>query len=204
MCWNLELIEDPSSDRFWEAMDLIAISFPPSEQMLPSWFRNMLRKQQAGEGKPQAFTWLALTDAESEGRAKLIGMALYQVIEGPHAYLWYLAVHPDRRSAGAGAHLYREVRRRAREAYPDLESLVFEIEIPDRVAEPKRRNAERRVAFYERVAEQPLIIAKELDYLQHVHRHADPVPMWLCLEPLRPLARERALEILRGAFELEN
>jgi ribosomal protein S18 acetylase RimI-like enzyme len=91
-----------------------------------------------------------------------VGLAHVQAFVAQRvAYLWYLAVAPNRRGAGAGSEIYRAVLERLPAA---VEALLIEVEQPCLArGEQERRLAERRILFYERLGARLL---QGIDYLQ--------------------------------------
>jgi GNAT superfamily N-acetyltransferase len=65
------------------------------------------------------------------------------------AYLGYIAIVPERRGGGGGSIFYQLLLPQVKE---NADFLLFDVERPDCIADPElRRQAERRICFYERL-----------------------------------------------------
>jgi len=169
------------SDPLFPAwLDLFELSFPTAERVLVSTF---VRALAAPDGSV-SHTLLAGVGPEGD----LVGMADYQIFPAQRAaYLWYLAVQPDRRGAGAGSEIYRAVLARLPSK---VCALLLEVEKPLLVPEVSERQlAERRIAFYHRLGAQ---ILEGIRYTQSVGSHQPPKPMHLMVHLRAPFGPEQA------------
>lgn len=125
-------------------LDLYEEAFPPEERGGVSWHIRALQAR-AG-GRPTRSRLWALLD----GAGALCGMAQTSFNTDLRlAYLGYFAVLPERRGQGVGGAFYNRLLPPVRADQPDF--LLFDVERPDRLPAPLRRDlAERRIAFYQR------------------------------------------------------
>lgn len=172
-------------------LDMYELSFPFEERVLTSNFLRLLEKKERGEA--QDMTLSALADSDG----KLIGLAAYQI--EPHlsaGFLWYIAISPTARGKGLGSEYYRQI---VDKIFQSAEVLLYEVEMPERSQdEGRRRNAERRILFYQRNG---AALLSGIHYLQSVGSHAPPVPMHLMFHQRRPFTAQQAFELARHLFD---
>jgi ribosomal protein S18 acetylase RimI-like enzyme len=184
---SMQIVEIASlSDPLFPAwLDLFELSFPTAERVLVSTFLRAL----AAPSAPASHTLLAGVGPEGD----LVGMADYQIFPAQRvAYLWYLAVQPDRRGAGTGSDIYRAVLARLPS---EVCALLLEVEKPLLVPDAsERRLAARRIAFYRRLGAQ---ILEGIHYLQSVGPHQPPLPMHLMVHLRAPFGPEQAYAAAR-------
>ncbi|MGC4044740.1 MAG: GNAT family N-acetyltransferase [Armatimonas sp.] len=116
-------------------------SFPLDQQMLVSFFINMLRDKESGKAEQFRLDVLA-TDKQ------VVGFAFYEIeqdapSESRGAYLWYIATDPDVRGQGFGGVLYQQVVHTVFEHF-GCRLLCFEIEIEE---EACQRYGQKAAAF---------------------------------------------------------
>lgn len=115
--------------RFWNEVNALAReAFPPEEYLAPSLLAEM--------AEAEDFDFLALTD-----RGAFVGFMAVRTYRDL-AYLFFLAIAPDRRSQGYGSRAIETLRA----AYPGKKQVV-DFEMPDDTA-ANRRQREKRRAFY--------------------------------------------------------
>jgi ribosomal protein S18 acetylase RimI-like enzyme len=184
---TMHIVEIASlSDPLFPAwLDLFELSFPTAERVLVSTFVRAL----AAPNGSVSHTLLASVGPEGD----LVGMADYQSFPAQRvAYLWYLAVRPDRRGAGLGSEIYRAVFARLPS---EVCALLLEVEKP--LLAPgaiERRLASRRIAFYRRLGAQ---ILEGIRYMQSVGTHQPPLPMHLMVHLRAPFGPEQAFAAAR-------
>jgi len=131
---------------------------------------------------------------------ELAGIACYEIdAENGIAFLWYLSVDPNRRSAGLGSRFYQEIVRRVQAEAPGSRYLLYEIERPDQAPTPEQAAfAERRIQFYRRNGGQ---LCRNLTYRQRV-RQEPTVMMYLVAHAFSPEDRTpgRILSAVKSGF----
>lgn len=172
-------------------LELYETAFPPNERILVGSYLRLLRAKTRGE---EAGRHLVATVDEA---GDLAGVLDYEVVPDlGAAFLWYIAIHPQRRNQGLGTLLYQEMLRQLAPA--GLRALIFEVEMPEEAeTEERRALAGRRIGFYRRLGAQLLL---GIRYLQHVGPHQPPVPMHIMVHPLQPLEAAAAFELTQAAF----
>jgi ribosomal protein S18 acetylase RimI-like enzyme len=183
----MRIVETTSlSDPLFPAwLDLYEQSFPPAERVLVSTFVRALAAPEA----PLPHTLLA--GVEDDGG--LVGLADFQVFPQQRvAYLWYLAVAPEKRGSGLGTQIYQAILARLS---AEVHALLLEVEIPSLAHGPAERQlAQRRIAFYRRLGAQVL---EGIHYLQSVGPHQAPVTMHLMVHPQGIFSPEQAYTAAR-------
>lgn len=172
-------------------LDLYETSFPLNERLLVSSFLHLLEKKE--QGQEEGVSLSALLDEEK----RLVGMAAYQILaQPPVGFLWYIAVSPALRGRGLGTAYYQAIVERVFQA---ADVLLFEVEAPEHCTEAEvRRNAERRIAFYQRNG---AALLTGIHYLQSVGSHVPPTPMHLMIHARRPVTAPEAFAIARNLFD---
>jgi GNAT superfamily N-acetyltransferase len=182
-------ITDISDGLLLPWLDLYQRSFDQREQNLISDLLWMMKHPD--ESKNGHF--LAALDDDGD----LAGIALYSG-SGRSAWLWYLAVHWNRRGQGIGHALYQEVVRRCLETYPDIRALLMEIGRPDQAeSEDKRLEAERRIRFYREIG---VRIATNIRYWLDVGDWQPRSLLYLGVHPIQQIDDAEALELLQDVF----
>jgi GNAT superfamily N-acetyltransferase len=167
-------------------LDIYQKSFPVQEQMLISFFLDVLQKKMEGEG--QQFRWEVL---EVDGKAA--AFAFYEsgtadADLGNSAYLWYLAVNPDMRGGGWGKRMYYHVLNTAFTEF-EARALLYEIEIPDEVeTEEGKAYAIWRMEWYRAMGARKLAGTR---YLCGVDWQP-PIPMQVMVHPNGSITAEEA------------
>lgn len=169
-------------------LDLYETAFPPPERMLVSFILDVIGKRKRGEpADTQLWAVLDPTDA-------LVGTVMFSLHPQVEvAFLWYLAVDPQRRSQGLGARIYQKIIQQIQPA--GLKALVFEVEIPEG---ENAQNAWRRIKFYRREGAQLL---HGIRYIQQVGWHQPPIPMHVMIHPLQPLVPATAFNLAKAIFK---
>ncbi len=170
--------------------DLYETSFPAEERVLVSAFLHLLEKIEAGTSEEVFLS--ALLDPQGT----LSGMAAYQMFPlWKVGFLWYIAIAPAARGKGLGSAYYRLI---VEDVFRSADLLLFEVEIPDHCEEPeRRRNAERRIEFYQRNG---AALLTGIHYLQSVGSHVPPTPMHVMIHPRQTLTGEEAYAVARKLF----
>ena len=172
------------------ALRIYETSFPPHEQMTPSfWIKNLLT---LAEGT------VSLTAFIDQDNRDVVGMAFCETIRPVSrpsvVFLWYLCIRADQRGAGIGAQAYQRLISRFFDE--GICALVFEVERPDVAIEHGAGAADlaaRRIRWYQRNGARLL---RNVDYLQHVDNGLPPTPMYLMVHSPHPLTPEEAFRML--------
>ncbi|MEZ0395895.1 MAG: GNAT family N-acetyltransferase [Anaerolineales bacterium] len=171
-------------------LDLYETAFPYEERVLISTFWRVLEKTETGA--PPDVVLSALVDSQGN----LSGMAAYQMLPSLAAgFLWYLAIAPGGRGHGLGSAYYHFI---LEDVFRSADLLLFEVEIPAHCEEAeRRRNAERRIVFYQRNG---AALLTGIHYMQSVGSHVPPTPMHLMVHARRPTTAEEAFKIAKTLF----
>lgn len=172
-------------------LDLYETSFPFNERLLISHFWRLLQAKEKGEASSVSLSALV------ERSNTLIGMAAWQYLPQLRlAYLWYLAIQPEARNRGLGAHYYHAILAQAFTKGADL--ALFEVEMPELAhTDQERALAQRRIAFYKRNGARLLT---GIHYLQSVGDHVPPTPMHLMFHPRERLSPQEAYQSAHQLF----
>jgi GNAT superfamily N-acetyltransferase len=181
--WEVNRLDD---DWLFPWLDLFETAMPAKEKILVSHFLRLLKDKQ------QSVSRLETMLAALAPQEHFVGLAHYQVspAEGP-AWLWYLAVLPERRNQGWGQAIYQALLRRIER----IPALLFEVEIPDLQPQSDQRAlAERRIAFYRRQGAQLL---GGVHYRQVVGSHQAPIPMHIMAHAFSPISAAAVFDWVR-------
>ena len=180
-------IVDIRDDRLLPWLDLYETSFPATERVLVSFVMNVLKRKMDGEEVDDHL--LSIGDDNDTP----IGMTMFSASsDSPAAFLWYVAVDPNRRDGGFGTLIYQEILKRV--STPSRQALVYEVEIPD----GHDVNAQRRIRFYQR---QGAYLLKGIRYMQHVGWHQPPIPMHVMIHPFQSMDAQQAFNLAKEVFE---
>ncbi len=187
-------ITSASDDLFIPWIELYETAFPPEERILVSRFLDLLKAKGRGE-YPDSHMQAAL-DEDGEFAALL---RFDLIREREAAYLWYLAVHPEARNGGVGSQCFAYVLDRAVEA--GMKALVWEVEAPEHIEDPARREpAERRIGFYRR---QGALMLTGIHYVQKLP-HQPPVPLRVMVRPIQPVTPQDVFQLANNLLEGVN
>lgn len=190
---DLALVEivDINDDLLLPWLDLYETAFPPNEKLLVSNHLQLIKDKMQGQARDDFL--LAAVDKARE----LVGIMRYELsLEHRVAYLWYLAVLPQKRGKGLGARLYRQLISRLDRSI--FRALVFEVEIPEEAkTEEEQSLARRRIEFYHRLGARRL---NGIHYLQSVGAHQPVTPMHIMIHPLQPTDADTAFALARDLF----
>lgn len=193
---NIEMheIKSCSDPLLSGTLDIYQKSFPVEEQMLISFFLNVLRDKESEVVTPYRLQVLA-HDGE------VAGLVFYEVDldvseDKRGAYLWYIASNPDMRGLGIGKILYDYVLRTVFDEF-GCRLLCFEIEEAEDALQRHGKDAADfavwRKAWYKR---QGALELGGTRYLCGVGWQP-PLPMQVMIHPNGMIAADEALEIAR-------
>lgn len=190
--FNLVEITDLNDDLLLPWLDLYETTFPPNERELVSSKLSLL-KTNVGKNEKKEIMLVATNEQKS-----LIGIINYEFNEELSvAILWYFAIKEGLQSKGLGSQMYREFTSQL--VLRGIQTLFFEIEIPEKVeTKEKRQLAERRIEFYRRLNAKLLTGVR---YMQHVGSHQPPTPMHIMVYSLQPLDAQIAYDLAKAIFE---
>lgn len=151
----------------WLALYLDA--FPEAERMSEGYFLALFSGGAAKAGSPV----VAVLKPRETSPVGLYHYVVQETDSGLAAWLYYIAVRADERSAGIGRRMMQRIESECREARVAL--LVWEVEIPSR--EDPALDANRRIRFYRQNG--AFLVCGGIRYLQTTDQSTEALPMWL-------------------------
>ncbi len=168
-------------------LELYETAFPANERLLVADLLRMIHVDTSGSTANRLKFFAGVDET-----GQFCGLVLVE-INSPLAALWYLAIHPARRSAGLGSIIYLQLLELARET--SCVGLGFEVEIPESAESPDQ--ARRRIDFYRRNG---AFLLEGIHYLQYAGSHQPPRAMHLMIHPFKPMRAQEAYQLLKQQF----
>ena len=175
------------------------------EQSFPSWERGDTQELIASIESGERLCYLARANGD------VIGLAAALVLDGtPTAFLEYLAVDVEHRSAGVGGRLMSHLRGQLGSDARGVSGVVLEVDPPWAVEGDERVLRERRIGFYLRHGATVVDCAPRYR-TPNLEREGETVPftlLWLPVDPGAPQAlagdrlRDSVHAILTQSYEL--